>query len=67
MARDAPSGVFGGEERRRYGVPTKSTKDLYEKYGQWRVLDTPIAEDSFTRAWPSAPPMTGLQARSWKA
>jgi len=36
------------------------TKDLYEKYGELRVLDTPIAENSFTGMAVGAA-MTGLR------
>ena len=38
----------------------KVTKDLYEKYGELRVLDTPIAENSFTGMAVGAA-MTGLR------
>jgi pyruvate dehydrogenase E1 component beta subunit len=49
-----------GEDVGQYGGSYKVTKDLYEKYGEWRVLDTPIAENSFTgMAVGSA--MTGLR------
>jgi pyruvate dehydrogenase E1 component beta subunit len=37
-----------GEDVGHYGGSYKVTKDLYEKYGELRVLDTPIAENSFT-------------------
>ncbi|MCL2924202.1 MAG: alpha-ketoacid dehydrogenase subunit beta [Trichodesmium sp. MAG_R04] len=37
-----------GEDVGHYGGSYKVTKDLYQKYGELRVLDTPIAENSFT-------------------
>jgi len=37
-----------GEDVGQYGGSYKVTKGLYEKYGEFRVLDTPIAENSFT-------------------
>ena len=46
MARDAHVCVMG-EDVGHYGS-YKVTKDLYEKYGELRVLDTWIAENSFT-------------------
>lgn len=47
MARD-PSVYVLGEDVGHYGGSYKVTKDLYKKYGDLRVLDTPIAENSFT-------------------
>ncbi|HAN46321.1 MAG TPA: alpha-ketoacid dehydrogenase subunit beta [Cyanobacteria bacterium UBA8156] len=47
MARDANVFVLG-EDVGRYGGSYKVTKDLYKKYGDWRLLDTPICENSFT-------------------
>ncbi|NEP82122.1 MAG: alpha-ketoacid dehydrogenase subunit beta [Okeania sp. SIO3C4] len=47
MARDQAVYVLG-EDVGQYGGSYKVTKDLYEKYGELRVLDTPIAENSFT-------------------
>jgi pyruvate dehydrogenase E1 component beta subunit len=44
----------------QYGGSYKVTKDLYEKYGELRVLDTPIAENSFTGMAVGAA-MTGLR------
>jgi pyruvate dehydrogenase E1 component beta subunit len=59
MGRDETVYVLG-EDVGQYGGSYKVTKDLYEKYGEWRVLDTPIAENSFTgMAVGSA--MTGLR------
>jgi pyruvate/2-oxoglutarate/acetoin dehydrogenase E1 component len=47
MARD--SRVFTlGEDVGRYGGVMKVTKGLMEKYGEKRVIDTPIAEEGFT-------------------
>jgi len=47
MARDDTVFVLG-EDVGHYGGSYKVTKDLYKKYGDLRVLDTPIAENSFT-------------------
>lgn len=47
MARD-PRVMVLGEDVGHYGGSYKVTKGLYEKYGELRVLDTPIAENSFT-------------------
>ncbi|NEP12689.1 MAG: alpha-ketoacid dehydrogenase subunit beta [Symploca sp. SIO2C1] len=47
MARDETVFVIG-EDVGHYGGSYKVTKDLYKKYGDLRVLDTPIAENSFT-------------------
>ena len=46
MARDNTVFVLG-EDVGHYGGSYKVTKGLYEKYGEFRVLDTPIAENSF--------------------
>ncbi len=59
MARD-PSVCVMGEDVGVYGGSYKVTKDLYEKYGALRVLDTPIAENSFTGMAVGAA-MTGLR------
>ena len=49
-----------GEDVGHYGGSYKVTKDLHAKYGDLRILDTPIAENSFTgMAIGSA--MTGLR------
>ncbi|EAZ91670.1 alpha-ketoacid dehydrogenase subunit beta [Crocosphaera chwakensis] len=47
MGRDDTVFVLG-EDVGHYGGSYKVTKDLYKKYGDLRVLDTPIAENSFT-------------------
>ena len=47
MARESAVFVLG-EDVGHYGGSYKVTKDLYKKYGELRVLDTPIAENSFT-------------------
>ncbi len=47
MAQDQTVYVLG-EDVGHYGGSYKVTKDLYQKYGELRVLDTPIAENSFT-------------------
>jgi pyruvate dehydrogenase E1 component beta subunit len=49
-----------GEDVGQYGGSYKVTKDLYDKYGELRVLDTPIAENSFTGLAVGAA-MTGLR------
>jgi pyruvate dehydrogenase E1 component beta subunit len=59
MARD-PSVCVMGEDVGQYGGSYKVTKDLYEKYGELRVLDTPIAENAFTGMAVGAA-MTGLR------
>lgn len=59
MARDPMVCVFG-EDVGQYGGSYKVTKDLYEKYGELRVLDTPIAENSFAGMAVGAA-MTGLR------
>ena len=59
MARD-PHVCVMGEDVGEYGGSYKVTKDLYEKYGELRVLDTPIAENSFTGMAVGAA-MTGLR------
>ena len=43
-----------------YGGSYKVTRDLYKKYGELRLLDTPIAENSFTGMAVGAA-MTGLR------
>lgn len=59
MARD-PAVFVLGEDVGHYGGSYKVTKDLYQKYGDLRVLDTPIAENSFTGMAVGAA-MTGLR------
>ncbi|MGD1904456.1 MAG: alpha-ketoacid dehydrogenase subunit beta [Leptolyngbyaceae cyanobacterium] len=59
MGRDDTVFVLG-EDVGQYGGSYKVTKDLYEKYGEFRVLDTPIAENSFTGMAVGAA-MTGLR------
>jgi pyruvate dehydrogenase E1 component beta subunit len=59
MARDQTVLVMG-EDVGQYGGSYKVTKDLYDKYGEWRLLDTPIAENSFTGMAVGAA-MTGLR------
>ncbi|MGK7876529.1 MAG: alpha-ketoacid dehydrogenase subunit beta [Xenococcaceae cyanobacterium] len=59
MARDDRVFVLG-EDVGHYGGSYKVTKDLYKKYGDLRVLDTPIAENSFTGIAVGAA-MTGLR------
>ncbi|AFY69527.1 Pyruvate dehydrogenase (acetyl-transferring) [Thalassoporum mexicanum PCC 7367] len=59
MARD-PAVYVMGEDVGLYGGSYKVTKDLYQKYGELRLLDTPICENSFMgMAIGSA--MTGLR------
>ncbi|MFW6264031.1 MAG: alpha-ketoacid dehydrogenase subunit beta [Cyanobacteriota bacterium] len=59
MGRDSSVFVLG-EDVGHYGGSYKVTKGLYEKYGELRVLDTPIAENSFTGLAVGAA-MTGLR------
>ena len=59
MASD-PHVCVMGEDVGQYGGSYKVTKDLYEKYGELRVLDTPIAENAFTGMAVGAA-MTGLR------
>ncbi len=49
-----------GEDVGHYGGSYKVTKDLHAKYGDLRILDTPIAENSFTGMAIGAA-MTGLR------
>jgi pyruvate dehydrogenase E1 component beta subunit len=59
MAAD-PTVLVMGEDVGHYGGSYKVTKDLHKKYGDLRLLDTPIAENSFMgMAVGSA--MTGLR------
>lgn len=59
MGRD-PTVCVMGEDVGHYGGSYKVTKDLCEKYGELRVLDTPIAENGFTGMAVGAA-MTGLR------
>lgn len=59
MANDNTVMVMG-EDVGHYGGSYKVTKGLYDKYGELRVLDTPIAENSFTGMAVGAA-MTGLK------
>jgi pyruvate dehydrogenase E1 component beta subunit len=59
MARD-PMVMVMGEDVGHYGGSYKVTRGLYKKYGEFRVLDTPIAENSFTGMAVGAA-MTGLR------
>jgi len=59
MGRD-PTVLVMGEDVGHYGGSYKVTKDLYQKYGELRLLDTPIAENSFTGMAVGAA-MTGLR------
>lgn len=59
MERDDTVFVLG-EDVGHYGGSYKVTKDLYKKYGELRILDTPIAENSFTGMAIGAA-MTGLR------
>jgi pyruvate dehydrogenase E1 component beta subunit len=59
MGRDQSVFVLG-EDVGHYGGSYKVTKDLCHKYGDLRVLDTPIAENSFTGMAVGAA-MTGLR------
>lgn len=55
-----PTVMVMGEDVGHYGGSYKVTKGLYDKYGELRVLDTPIAENSFTGMAVGAA-MTGLK------
>nr|YP_010338526.1 pyruvate dehydrogenase E1 component beta subunit [Rhodaphanes brevistipitata]UNJ18476.1 pyruvate dehydrogenase E1 component beta subunit [Rhodaphanes brevistipitata] len=59
MAQDSKVFVIG-EDVGHYGGSYKVTKDLHLKYGDLRLLDTPIAENSFTGLAIGAA-MTGLR------
>jgi pyruvate dehydrogenase E1 component beta subunit len=59
MAHD-PTVMIMGEDVGHYGGSYKVTKGLYKKYGDLRVLDTPIAENGFTGMAIGAA-MTGLK------
>jgi pyruvate dehydrogenase E1 component beta subunit len=59
MSRDSAVLVMG-EDVGHYGGSYKVTKDLHKKYGDLRILDTPIAENSFTGMAIGAA-MTGLR------
>lgn len=59
MVRDKTVCIIG-EDVGHYGGSYKVTKDLHVKYGDMRVLDTPIAENSFTGMAIGAA-MTGLR------
>jgi pyruvate dehydrogenase E1 component beta subunit len=59
MTRD-PRVFVVGEDVGHYGGSYKVTKGLHAKYGDLRVLDTPIAENSFTGMAIGAA-MTGLR------
>lgn len=59
MDRD-PTVCVMGEDVGHYGGSYKVTKDLANKFGDLRVLDTPIAENSFTGMGIGAA-MTGLR------
>ncbi|XP_024363439.1 pyruvate dehydrogenase E1 component subunit beta [Physcomitrium patens] len=59
MERD-PNVCVIGEDVGDYGGSYKVTKGFSEKFGSWRVLDTPIAENSFTGMAIGAA-MTGLR------
>ncbi|MEB3163306.1 MAG: alpha-ketoacid dehydrogenase subunit beta [Prochlorothrix sp.] len=59
MGRD-PRVLVLGEDVGHYGGSYKVTKDLYQKYGDLRLLDTPSAETSFSGMAVGAA-MTGLR------
>ena len=59
MERD-PTVLVMGEDVGHYGGSYKVTYDLYKKYGEMRLLDTPIAENSFAGMGIGAA-MTGLR------
>lgn len=49
MARD-PDVFCLGEDIGYYGGAFRVTEGFYEKYGRWRVIDTPLSESGFTGA-----------------
>lgn len=55
-----PTVFVMGEDVGHYGGSYKVTKDLYKKFGDLRLLDTPIAENAFTGMAVGAA-MTGLK------
>lgn len=59
MERD-PTVLVMGEDVGHYGGSYKVTYDLYKKYGEMRLLDTPISENSFAGMGIGAA-MTGLR------
>ena len=59
MERD-PTVLVMGEDVGHYGGSYKVTFDLYKKYGEMRLLDTPIAENGFLGMGVGAA-MTGLR------
>lgn len=59
MAHD-PNVFVLGEDVGHYGGSYKVTKDLYKRFGELRLLDTPICENSFTGMAIGAA-MTGLR------
>nr|YP_009256704.1 beta subunit of pyruvate dehydrogenase E1 component [Entransia fimbriata]YP_009256739.1 beta subunit of pyruvate dehydrogenase E1 component [Entransia fimbriata]ANI25367.1 beta subunit of pyruvate dehydrogenase E1 component [Entransia fimbriata]ANI25440.1 beta subunit of pyruvate dehydrogenase E1 component [Entransia fimbriata]WKT05741.1 beta subunit of pyruvate dehydrogenase E1 component [Entransia fimbriata]WKT05742.1 beta subunit of pyruvate dehydrogenase E1 component [Entransia fimbriat len=59
MERD-PRVFVMGEDVGHYGGSYKVTKNLWKRYGELRLLDTPIAENSFTGLAIGAA-MTGLR------
>jgi pyruvate/2-oxoglutarate/acetoin dehydrogenase E1 component len=59
MERD-PTVCILGEDVGRYGGPFQVTRGLYERFGEWRVRDTPISEEGFTGMAVGAA-MTGLR------
>ncbi len=59
MVRD-PMVMVMGEDVGHYGGSYKATKDLFKEFGELRVLDTPIAENSFAGMAVGAA-MTGLR------
>ena len=49
MARD-PSVFILGEDVGVYGGAFRVTEGFYEKYGEWRIPDTPLSKSGFTEA-----------------
>ncbi len=49
MTRDKNVFILG-EDVGYYGGAFRVTEGFYEKYGQWRVIDTPLSESGFTGA-----------------
>ena len=45
-----------GEEVAEYNGAFKVSEGLLKRFGPKRIIDTPISENGFLRAWASAPP-----------
>ena len=59
MERD-PTVFIMGEDLRRHGGGFGVTKELWEKFGDERVINTPISENCFVGAAFCGPPELGV-------